>query len=105
MAAFALEARKRPEAVTDVSAGAARFGFTISRKVGGAVVRNKIRRRLRALVAALGPGVAHAGCDYVIIARPAAAERSYAQLKIDLEQALARVHRPQGAGRKSRNPA
>jgi RNase P protein component len=42
------------------------------------------------------------GCDYVLIARPAAAERAYAELKSDLEQAIARVHRPQGQARNSR---
>jgi len=41
----------------------------------------------------------------VLIARPAAAERAYAQLKSDLEQALTRVHRPQGQAGKSRKPA
>ena len=112
-AAFALEARARSEA--DLEGGArakksaapdaARFGFTVSRKVGGAVVRNRIRRRLRALVAGLDPSQVRSGCDYVLIVRPAAVERSYAELKVDLEQALARVHRPQAKVRKTRNPA
>jgi ribonuclease P protein component len=95
---FALETRSRP----DSSQEPPRFGFTVSKKVGGAVVRNRIRRRLRALVAALDPACVHMGCDYVLIARPAAAERTYAELKSDLEQAIARVHRPQGQARNSR---
>ena len=99
--AFALETRSRSEAPQDPP----RFGFTVSKKVGGAVVRNRIRRRLRALVAALDPTSLRVGCDYVLIARPAAAERAYAQLKSDLEQALTRVHRPQGQAGKSRKPA
>jgi ribonuclease P protein component len=90
---------------TGAEQGAARFGFTVSRKVGGAVVRNRIRRRLRALVATLNPVLVRPGCDYVLIARPGAAERSYAELKVDLEEALARVHRPQARARKTRNPA
>jgi ribonuclease P protein component len=99
--AFVLETRTRSEAPQDPP----RFGFTVSKKVGGAVVRNRIRRRLRALVAALDPTYLRVGCDYVLIARPAAAERAYAQLKTDLEQALTRVHRPQGQAGKSRKPA
>ena len=98
---FALEAHSRSEAPHD----APRFGFTVSKKVGGAVVRNRIRRRLRALVAALDPTYLRVGCDYVLIARPAAAKRAYAELKSDLEQALARVHRPQAQARRSRKPA
>jgi ribonuclease P protein component len=107
--AFALEARPRPQpetrAGTEPEQAAARFGFTVSRKVGGAVVRNRIRRRLRALIAALDPALVRPGCDYVLIARPGAVERSYAELKVDLEEALARVHRPQAKARKTRNPA
>jgi ribonuclease P protein component len=98
---FALETRSRQDAPQDPP----RFGFTVSKKVGGAVVRNRIRRRLRALVAALDPASMRAGFDYVLIARPAAAKREYAELKSDLEQALARVHRPQGQARKTRKPA
>jgi ribonuclease P protein component len=95
---FALETRPR----TDAPQEPPRFGFTVSKKVGGAVIRNRIRRRLRALVAALDPTCLQLGCDYVLIARPAAAERTYAELKSDLEQAIARVHRPQGQPRNSR---
>jgi ribonuclease P protein component len=63
--------------------------YAISRAVGTAVVRNRVRRRLRALVsaavadAAMGPG------DYLISVRPAAAERPYAELGRDLRAALA----------------
>lgn len=99
--AFSLEARSRP----GDAESPARFGFTVSKKIGGAVVRNRVRRRLRALVAGLGPGAARQGCDYVLIARPGAAERAYRDLKTDLEQALDRVHRPQAAARRARKPA
>lgn len=85
--------------------GPARFGFTVSKKIGGAVVRNRVRRRLRALVAALEPGQVRQGCDYVLIARPGAVERPYQELRSDLEQALARVHRPQAPARRPRKPA
>jgi len=92
--AFVLEARSRP-ANSGVPVGA-RFGFTVSKKIGGAVVRNRVRRRLRALVAALDPGQLRQSFDYVLIARPGAVDRAYLDLKADLEQALARVHH-QGA--------
>ena len=72
--------------------GAPRFGFTVTKKLGNAVVRNRIRRRLRAAVGLLEPGRARPGYDYVVIAREAALVRPFAALKIDLDAALARVH-------------
>ncbi len=99
--AFALEARARSDATTDP----ARFGFTVSKKIGNAVVRNRVRRRLRALVAALDAGQVQEGCDYVLIARPGAVERTHRDLKSDLEQALARVNRPEAPSGRNRKPA
>ena len=99
---FVLEARLRPEDADGPSG--ARFGFTVSKKIGGAVVRNRVRRRLRALAAALGPDQVRQGYDYVLIARPGAVERAYGDLKADLEQALARVHQPQSAKGRARKP-
>ncbi len=93
-----LEARPRPAAATDLGP---RFGFTVSKKVGGAVLRNRVRRRLRALVAALDPGRVRQNFDYVLIARPGAEQRSYRDLEADLDQALDRVHRPRARERRS----
>ena len=87
-----LEARSR--AGDPNGPAGARFGFTVSKKIGSAVVRNRVRRRLRALAAALDPSQVRQGYDYVLIARPAAVERAYGDLKADLEQALARIHQP-----------
>lgn len=95
---FALEARARRDAGPDPLAP--RFGYTVSKKVGGAVVRNRVRRRLRALTAGLDPAQLTPGFDYVLIARPAAIERAFPDLKTDLDQALARVHQPQGQKRR-----
>lgn len=100
--ALVLEARSRPEGAPGP---APRFGFTVSKKVGNAVVRNRVRRRLRALVAALDPALVREWHDYVLIARPAATDRSHRELKADLEQALARVHQPRPQGRRSPKPA
>lgn len=73
---------------------APRFGFTITKKIGNAVVRNKIRRRLRAIVAGLDADQARAGSDYVIVVRPAAVSSTFADLARDLNEAFRRVHKP-----------
>lgn len=75
-----------------------RFGFTVSKKVGKAVVRNRVRRRLKAAAREL-LSTTRPEFDYVVIARPPASERLYADLKADLALALARVHRAADAGR------
>jgi ribonuclease P protein component len=98
--AFVLEARSRPEQTN--GATEARFGFTVSKKIGSAVVRNRVRRRLRALVAMLAPSQARPDHDYVLIARPGAVDRTHRDLKADLEQALSRVHGPGVQGRRAR---
>jgi len=71
----------------------ARAGFVVSKAVGGAVVRNKVRRRLRHLV---GPLLADlpGGSVVVVRALPAAAGVSFAMLGGDLEAALAAARRP-----------
>jgi len=68
-----------------------RVGFTASRRVGGAVARNRAKRRLRAAVARVMPERAKAGQDYVVIARTATLDRDFGDLLRDLETALARV--------------
>ncbi len=72
--------------------GAARIGFTASRKVGGAVQRNRAKRRLRAAAAATLPLLAREGHDYVLIARTATLSRRFAELIRDLSKALAAAH-------------
>lgn len=67
-----------------------RFGFTASRKVGGAVVRNRAKRRLRALAQSALPELP-GGHDLVLIARAATAERSHALLRKDLANCLAKL--------------
>jgi ribonuclease P protein component len=68
-----------------------RVGFTASRKVGNAVVRNRAKRRLRAAAARVLSNQGKSGMDYVLIARGATAERPFAALLTDLELALRRV--------------
>ena len=75
---------------TDRAAGV-RVGFTASRKVGNAVVRNRVRRRLRAVAEEILPVHAKPGRDYVIIGRVATLRRPFHALLGDLENALKRV--------------
>jgi ribonuclease P protein component len=69
----------------------ARVGFTASAKVGGAVVRNRARRRLRAAAAAVLPHHARPAHDYVLIARAGTLTRRFSDLIADLEGGLKRL--------------
>jgi ribonuclease P protein component len=80
--------------------GQIRIGVTASRKVGGAVVRNRSKRRLRALAREVLPRAGRPATDYVLVARAATAERPFAMLVADLERALRRVHRTLPAKRR-----
>lgn len=78
----------------DDPAGPVRVGFTVSRKVGNAVQRNRARRRLKAAAEQVLPRAGLPGHDYVVIGRLGTLSRPFALLVADLEQALARVHQP-----------
>jgi ribonuclease P protein component len=68
-------------------------GFTASKKIGNAVTRNRAKRRLRAAAQAVLPGLARAGWDYVLVARPqATVARPWPDLLRDVEAALHGVH-------------
>jgi ribonuclease P protein component len=77
-----------------LAASPPRFGFTATKKLGKAVTRNRIRRRLKEAVRQVAPGAARDGCDYVLIAREAAATRPFAVLERDLAAAFAALHAP-----------
>jgi ribonuclease P protein component len=72
---------------------AIRLGITVSKKVGGAVVRNRMKRRFRELARALLPQGGIAGADHVLIGRQGGIERPFDQLRNDLERALGRLGR------------
>jgi ribonuclease P protein component len=72
--------------------GAARLGITASRKVGGAVERNRAKRRLGEAARAVLPLLGREGRDYVLIARIATLSRPFAELVGDLTRALAAAH-------------
>jgi ribonuclease P protein component len=98
-AAFVLEAKRRTDGAL---AGEARFGFTVSKKVGGAVERNRIRRRLKAAVRGLAHEHAQRDFDYVVIARRPALDCKFAALAADLAKAFERVHARPGPGQPRR---
>ena len=75
---------------------AIRLGFTATRKVGGAVVRNRAKRRLREAARAVIPTKGVSGSDYVLIARMGTVDRSWDRLLDDVKSALTRLATPQG---------
>ena len=70
-----------------------RFGVTVTKKIGNAVVRNRIKRRFRALAREVLPVSGVRGADHVLIGRADGLTRDFAQLKADLTKALAKVQR------------
>lgn len=68
-----------------------RYGLTATTKIGNAVIRNRARRRLRALAVEIFPLYAAPDHDYVLIARAVTVTRSYDELKKDLVTALKKL--------------
>ena len=81
-----------------------RIGFTATRKVGGAVVRNRCKRRLREAARAMVVQYGVPGSDYVFIARQGTADRPWDRLLDDVKSALTRLATPVD-GPKSARPA
>lgn len=77
--------------------GVIRIGYTASRKVGGAVARNRARRRLREVVRRVMPDHAKTGRDFVVIARANTERRPFDKLVGDLETALKKLDVWRGA--------
>lgn len=94
-AGFVLQARDRGDEAP------ARVGFTVSKKVGNAVERNRVRRRLREVVRQMAAERMRAGTDYVLIGRRAALDVPFGRLMEDLAGALKRIH----AGRRTKRAA
>ena len=70
-----------------------RIGFTVTKKIGGAVVRNRMKRRFRALARELMPQAAISGADHVLIGRSGGVERDFASLRDELARALGKASR------------
>lgn len=88
MPAFVLLAHPRKDDQPDAG-----FGVTATRKLGGAVIRNRAKRRFRALIRDIFPDHAMTGADHVIIARPDALTLDHQRLHTDLVKALAKAHK------------
>ncbi len=70
----------------------ARVGFTCTKKLGNAVARNRIKRRIREAARVTLPGIAQAGHDYVLIGRASAANRDFEALRKDIISALSKLN-------------
>jgi ribonuclease P protein component len=86
--AFVLQARKRGDS------GPVRVGFTVSRKVGTAVERNRVRRRLKEIVRLSAATGLSSGHDYVVVGRRAALSLPFEQITEDFKRALRRLRVP-----------
>ena len=86
-----LQARKRSRLVPKIAKEEIRVGFTVSRKVGKAVIRNKARRRLRAAAEIVLKDHGLGGYDYVLIGRAKTPGRQFGALLEDLDFALKKL--------------
>ena len=84
--AFVLQARKRADN------GPVRLGFTVSKKVGNAIERNRVRRRLKEIVRLSGARHMQSGHDYVLVGRRAALKVPFDRIAQDFEGALRRLN-------------
>lgn len=93
MAGLVLQARQRTSQGYDeeVEADAVRVGFTVTKKVGNSVVRNRVRRRLRAVADDVLPDLAARGFDLVLIGRLGTIKRPYPALVKDLQTAIRKL--------------
>src|SRR4051812_7774012 len=87
---FVLQVRLRGDSAPS------RVGFTVSKKVGNAVERNRVRRRLREVVRLSAEMAQEAGHDYVLIGRRAALQTDFDRLTAEFAGALKRVHGRRG---------
>ena len=85
MPGLVLQALKRDDAAP------ARLGFTVTKKVGNAVIRNRARRRLKEAARLLLRDRPVTGADLVLIGRDATCSRDFATLREDLRRALAKT--------------
>lgn len=80
-----------------------RIGFTVTKKIGGAVVRNRMKRRFRVLARELLPELGIAGADHVLIGRAGGVERDFAQLRAEMVKALRKLAPKDGTPSRTSN--
>ena len=86
MPGFVLLVRPRDDADQTM-----RIGYTVTKKIGNAVVRNRMKRRFRAMARDLLPDLGIAGADHVLIGRAGGVERDFATLTAEFKRALAKL--------------
>ncbi|WP_120717294.1 ribonuclease P protein component [Tsuneonella amylolytica] len=82
-----------------------RFGITVTKKIGNAVVRNRMKRRFRELLRAALPGEGLPDTDHVLIGREGGVGRDFAKMRAELAEALARAAAGEGDPPRRRRPA
>ena len=88
--AFVLQVRARGDTAPP------RFGFTVSKKVGTAVERNRVRRRLKEIVRRNAALIPQSGDDYVLIGRRAALAMPFRRINAEFSSAMARLSKSRG---------
>ncbi|GLI92634.1 ribonuclease P protein component [Methylocystis echinoides] len=88
---FTLQMAGQGDAESPESSAGARFGFTVTKKVAGAVGRNRIRRRLKEALRVSGDLGARAGRDYVFVARREALDAPFADIVTQMSEGFARL--------------
>ena len=83
---FVVQARQRQDD------GPVRVGFTVSKRVGNSVIRNRVRRRLREIVRLGGGAAMLTGHDYVLVGRRDALTMPFDKMTDELSRALRRLH-------------
>lgn len=81
-----------------------RYGITVTKKIGNAVVRNRMKRRFRELLRQCLPAQALPNHDHVLIGRAGGVERDFATMAEELGKALARAHSGKGDSPRGKRP-
>lgn len=85
---FVMLAHKRRAGHPAANPDAVRYGITVTKKIGNAVTRNRMKRRFRALLAEMLPQYGVTGADHIMIGRKEHKERDFSAMKAELEKAL-----------------